>query len=255
MSKFDKAMIGLHDLESPALIHLPRGVRLLHVEALAWCSLRRTDGVLAFAALPRATDEPDAMSAAAQLVAAGVWEETPTGWRIVGYLDTQISASEIALVEARNRANWRRQKAHQRCDHALCNPARCSQRADKSADTRVDRAADARRTDLSVPARTDALSEQVGTSPGALASPPKSPVGGDAFDFEPEYAVGSTSFLEKKLRWQVERARREQRDTGKVSPANARLAAKAREELELMGRPIEPAGVDEVRRTTPAEVN
>jgi hypothetical protein len=60
----------------------------------------------------------------------------------------------------------------------------------------------------------------------------------------PDYAVGSGSVLETRLRWQIERARREERETGKVSPANARLAARARDALEAMGRRMEPGNVD-----------
>ena len=94
-SSYDSAVVDTAMIEDTRMLGLPRGVRLLHIEALVWCKLRRTDGLIPRGALPRMTDEPDAADAAARLVRAGLWESDEAGWRIVDYADTQMSRAQV----------------------------------------------------------------------------------------------------------------------------------------------------------------
>lgn len=72
-SSYDSALVDTAMIEDPALLTLPRGVRLLHLEALVWCKTRLTDGFVPTGALPRMTDENDAEEGADMLVGAGLW--------------------------------------------------------------------------------------------------------------------------------------------------------------------------------------
>ena len=108
MSKIDSVLISLRMLEDPRLIELPRDVRYMHVEGLAWAGDHHTDGGISRAALRRLTDQPDAGLAAAALVSAGLWQSTETGWQIVGYLDSQISAQDASRISEANALRNRR---------------------------------------------------------------------------------------------------------------------------------------------------
>ena len=100
-SSYDSAVVDTAMIEDARLLVLPRGVRLLYFEALVWAKLRRTDGLIPRAALPRMTDEPDPADAADRLVQVGLWEAVPGGWQIVNFTSTQMSA---VRVEAQQRA-------------------------------------------------------------------------------------------------------------------------------------------------------
>ena len=100
-SSYDSAVVDTAMIEDARLLILPRGVRLLYFEALVWAKLRRTDGLIPRAALPRMTDEPDSADAADRLVQVGPWEAVPGGWQIVNFTLTQMSA---VRVEAQQRA-------------------------------------------------------------------------------------------------------------------------------------------------------
>ena len=65
--------------DDPRLLEISRDARLLHVEALVYCNQHLTDGVLAFAALPRIADSPDPEAAAAELEAARIWMPIQAG--------------------------------------------------------------------------------------------------------------------------------------------------------------------------------
>jgi hypothetical protein len=83
-------------IEDPRLVVLPRGIRLLAIEALVWSKLHQTDGYLPRAAVVRMTDEPEPLQAAEQLEEAGIWEPAEGGgWQIVGFTDTQMSAARV----------------------------------------------------------------------------------------------------------------------------------------------------------------
>lgn len=126
MSKLDKALIGQDELDDPRLLELERGVRLLHVEALAWSARHRTDGVVSEAALRRFTDEPDVVAAAQALVDVGLWSETDDGWQLPW---DQLKAADAARIQAGNRARWEkykeRQARHRADDHSMCSDRYC----------------------------------------------------------------------------------------------------------------------------------
>ena len=107
MSSYDAAIIDVTILEDPALLVLPRGMRLLHIEGYVWSRAQRTDGAIPRYLLPRiAFGEPDPEAAAAALVDAGLWTATETGWTIVGYLTTQWSRETVQRKRADNRKRY-----------------------------------------------------------------------------------------------------------------------------------------------------
>ena len=102
-SSYDAAVIGTHNIEDARLLKLPRGIRLLHLEATVWCKARRTDGVVPRGALPRLTDEPDAAAAAAELIRVGIWREDADGWELLDYASSQMSRQRVEKKEERSR--------------------------------------------------------------------------------------------------------------------------------------------------------
>ncbi|MBA3687906.1 MAG: hypothetical protein H0W81_03585 [Chloroflexi bacterium] len=108
MSSYDAAIIDTAMIDHPDLLELPRGVSYLHVEALVWSRLHHTDGEIPRHMPRHFSDEPDVEAAVAALVAAGRWEITPTGWRIVDFLDSQMSAERVAEKRALSRQRWDR---------------------------------------------------------------------------------------------------------------------------------------------------
>jgi hypothetical protein len=108
MSGYDAAILSTAMLEHPDLVRLPRGVRLLYVEALVWSKLHRTDGQIVKHMLRRVSDEPNTDAAAAALVGCGRWTDEGEAWRIVGYLDQQWSAERVAKNQAQARVRYER---------------------------------------------------------------------------------------------------------------------------------------------------
>jgi hypothetical protein len=111
--------------DDPALLVLPRGARLMSVEALVWCNKHGTDGAIPAAALSRFTDEPDALAAAEQLVAAGLWSRTDTGFVVVDFLVDQESAAEVEERRVASAFRQRRSRLHKGGDHSLCLRGYC----------------------------------------------------------------------------------------------------------------------------------
>ncbi|MDP1879091.1 MAG: hypothetical protein Q8M17_16200 [Actinomycetota bacterium] len=102
---------------------ISRDARLLHVEAIVYCATALTDGELRIR-LARISDSPDPDAAAAELVAAGLWERAADGFVVVGYLDQQRSRER---VERDREANRKRQddyrergRLHASGDHSIC---------------------------------------------------------------------------------------------------------------------------------------
>jgi hypothetical protein len=110
--------------DDPKLLAISRGARLLHVEGLVWSNRVGSDGHIPTAALVRITDQPDPVAAANELVGAGKWRETPTGWEIVGFLVDQPSAADVATSQQLNRERQQRWRWHQLGKHDLCPPGR-----------------------------------------------------------------------------------------------------------------------------------
>lgn len=112
--------IGAELPDNPRLLALPRGVRWMHVEAIIWSNKQGTDGHIAAVALPRITDEPNPLDAAAQLQQAGLWEGSGDGWDIVDFLDDQPSRADVERQAELNRARVRRARLHGQGDHSEC---------------------------------------------------------------------------------------------------------------------------------------
>jgi hypothetical protein len=106
--------------DDPKLLTLPRGIRLLHVEALTWSNEHTTDGEIPRHALSRITDEPKPEKAAALLASAGLWQETENGWAIVDFLVDQLSAAKVRKDKQLTAARQRRFKLHGLGDHSEC---------------------------------------------------------------------------------------------------------------------------------------
>jgi hypothetical protein len=109
--------------DKPIMLRVSRSARLLDVEALVYCNKHTQDGALDAGALRRITDSPNPEGDAAELVAAGIWETTATGWQL-DWSDQEPAEA----VEAR-REEWRRRderrRHHNAGDHSLCDPKRC----------------------------------------------------------------------------------------------------------------------------------
>jgi hypothetical protein len=120
-SSYDAVVLDTAMIEDERLLGLPRGVRLLHWEAMVWAKLHRTDGRIPAGALPRLTDEPEPWKTAEQLVAAGVWRMTDSGWLIAVFLDTQMSAERVREIQEGNRKRFVKWKGHQRVSNASAN--------------------------------------------------------------------------------------------------------------------------------------
>lgn len=69
---------------------------LLHMRALVWAAEHRTDGMLPTAALDVLSRRADVGELALRLVAAGVWTQTATGWRVVDEHRARVSAVRSA---------------------------------------------------------------------------------------------------------------------------------------------------------------
>lgn len=79
--------------------------RLL-VTATAWSVSNRTDGVIEREDLTSAVFLRFDLDDIGALVTAGLWEDTPTGWRIADYQRTQTSAAQMeAAMEARRESD------------------------------------------------------------------------------------------------------------------------------------------------------
>jgi hypothetical protein len=110
--------------DRPDLLRVDRSARLLHVEALIWCNRQTTDGELPRGALRRLGDSENVAREAAELVAAGVWAETETGWRLDWDAEDQLPSSEVRAAREAAAARQRRFRKHGRGDHSECT-TRC----------------------------------------------------------------------------------------------------------------------------------
>jgi hypothetical protein len=121
--------IDVDTLEQPKIMAIPRYARLVHLEAILWSSRQLSDGRIPRHMLDRLTDEPNAVEAAAELVAGRLWRATKTGWQIIGFKDDYMSKDEILehrKAEAdRLRAFRKRAKLHGDGDHTMCDSRWC----------------------------------------------------------------------------------------------------------------------------------
>lgn len=110
--------------DDPRLIQLPRGVRLLHVEALVWCNKHETDGAVPAYAMRRVSDEPDVDAAIGALVDVGLWTDLGDGqYQLPGWAKDakhQRTKSELEQGRRGNRFIVGRKRMHDRGDHRWC---------------------------------------------------------------------------------------------------------------------------------------
>lgn len=173
--------------DDPRLLTLDRGVRLLHLEALAYSARHLTDGGIPRAALPRLTDQGDLVNAAKALVAAGLWEEADDGWRLVFLQKDQRGREEVeAYREAarqRSARNRQRKALHDQDDHSLCDYCAAKKR---SRERSGEATANVRTTDPTRPSPKGGLVQVSGNSgssrPEADARVPEEDGADDADD-------------------------------------------------------------------------
>jgi hypothetical protein len=141
--------------ENPAMRRLSRDARYLRVEALVWCNRFGTDGAIVSSDLRWITDSPDPVKAAAELVEAGFWTETGTGWQADWtdqFTAAQVQQERAAHIDRQNEY-LRRGRLHKGGDHSECTD-RCPEvaRQRKKRDASHDRSHDVPPS-LSVPSR------------------------------------------------------------------------------------------------------
>lgn len=85
--------------DHPKALDLTLAAKGLWLEGLCYVNRQQTDGALPAAFLRRVGDD-DARRSADELVAAGLWHATETGWAIHDYLDHQRSREQIATISA-----------------------------------------------------------------------------------------------------------------------------------------------------------
>lgn len=117
--------LGQEFITDPTMLGVPRGARLLHVEATIYANMHGTDGAIPRHVLQRITDEPDAARAVASLVAAGLWQVDGAGWLLLDFADKQRSAEDVDRLRRRNAERQRRYRQHSLGDHSLCEPRYC----------------------------------------------------------------------------------------------------------------------------------
>jgi hypothetical protein len=112
--------------DDPALLQLPRGLRLLYVEALCWSAKQETDGRLPAYVVARITDEPDPLAGMAELVRVDLVQELADGgWLLTRFEDEQISAEEMSVRRNLAAKRQQRRRRHVAGDHSQCDPRYC----------------------------------------------------------------------------------------------------------------------------------
>lgn len=116
--------------DQPVLLAVGRSARLLHVEALVWSNRLLTDGAVPRGALPRLTDSPDVEADVGELLAAGLWEETDTGYQLP-WADQEKRANVEARQKLRNERQQRYRNRKTKCDegdHSECDSRHCKKK-------------------------------------------------------------------------------------------------------------------------------
>jgi hypothetical protein len=98
-------------LNDRRIVRLSDAAHRLFVASLAWCASNRTDGAIDHEDLGfiHGVDSRKA----ADLVAAGLWRELPTGWQVVDYEKTQTTRAQLDGLD-RKRHQDRERKARER---------------------------------------------------------------------------------------------------------------------------------------------
>jgi hypothetical protein len=117
--------LGSEFITDPVMLALPRGARLLHIEATIWSNQHGTDGRIPAHVLRRISDEDETHEAAKALIAAGLWSEQLDGWLIADFLENQPSAEDVERTRHLDRQRQRRKRQHRNGDHSLCDTKYC----------------------------------------------------------------------------------------------------------------------------------
>ncbi|WP_087503884.1 MULTISPECIES: hypothetical protein [unclassified Rhodococcus (in: high G+C Gram-positive bacteria)] len=127
----------LKTIRDPRLTKLPRSQRLMYFEALAHANEYGTDGVIEYSDLRLFTDASKPAMIAQAFVAAGLWSDVSQNdgqksvrcqskrWRIVDFLDEQLSAEEVQTRAKNSAITTERNRRHKAGDHSKCDPKRC----------------------------------------------------------------------------------------------------------------------------------
>jgi hypothetical protein len=107
-------------------LSLSRDARLLGIEAEAWSDDQETDGVLPRSAVRMLTDAEDPLDPIiAELVAAGRWAVTESGWQIVGFTDRHEDAETREAGRDDEARRLRGYRAHTKGRHNADGPKSC----------------------------------------------------------------------------------------------------------------------------------
>lgn len=118
--------LGGEHFDRAERLDLSRDALLLEVEALVWCNRAGTDGAIPARQMARVTTSKRAARSAQELVNAGLWLATDTGWQVVNWTGQgQMAAEEVESRRANGRVRAERQRRHLSGDHSQCNPKYC----------------------------------------------------------------------------------------------------------------------------------
>lgn len=173
--------LGQEFITDPTMLGVPRGARLLHIEATIWSNMHGTDGAVPTHVLTRITDELDIERAVEHLVTAGLWQAIDGGWTLLDFADTQRAAEDVERVRRRNAERQRRYRQHSSGDHSLCDSRYCRSAVTDAVSNRVsnDACTDLSRTDLSRKGSGSgtAKDKTVGADPARPDGRPVTPTG------------------------------------------------------------------------------
>lgn len=98
----------------PKVMALDADGELLFVRALAYAGDQETGGFIPESVLPALCPVRRYAKTVSALVALGLWEPMPTGWRIVRWDDHQSELELLAARRAADRERQRRRRAAER---------------------------------------------------------------------------------------------------------------------------------------------
>jgi hypothetical protein len=113
---------------SPRFIALPRSVRLLYLELLAWRGAHQTelvDDVIPEQAFAYVTDAELSDGAIPSLLEAGAIVTAERGYQLVWWVDDQMKLDEVVARKKEANKRQERHRRHVSDDHTLCDPQRC----------------------------------------------------------------------------------------------------------------------------------
>lgn len=110
--------------DRPLVLELSRDAQLVEIEALVYGNRAGTDGVIDRRALWKMSGSEDLDRAIAELVDAGLWERTGTGWQVCDWAATQLTAAQVQEKKNQHKEQQRkyreRRQRHDAGDHGTC---------------------------------------------------------------------------------------------------------------------------------------